>query len=351
MAMISQPNPIQSENQIIGVSSPYYVRALYNAQPWNNIRVDLWIWKGAHTAATSSNPNFVFNKYKLNNSETMVELNIADYVRDTINPILEPFNALSCKSDYSFFYYEVRYFNNSTLVYTAQSSLLLGTLGWRYDYQNFSSVQENGGEYFPDGSANSQFGVSNMNSKLDYYTYTEAMTYNNDRLWYTNISFPFTNTVSSMAYVGLVSELSPNQITCSPYNYGIAFINKSGNWDTFPMLGKVTSSVSKTSTKYRRGFRYKSNYSQFSQKSVLEVNNFEEVRYTLNSGVLNDMLNKYLETILYSPMLFLLDYDKNLSYPVTFQDGTFDRKNIWNDKNKISHTIVLVGDNSKKLIW
>lgn len=351
MPFISQPAPISSENQIIGVLSPYYVIADYNTNPWNNIRVDLWIWKGAHTAVTSSDPNFVLNKYKLNNDDTKLEINIADFVKDTIDPFFSPFNGLNNTSNNSFFYYEVRYFNDSTLVNTTQSTLLLGTLGWRYDYQTFSPSQQVGGEFFPNAYSNNEFSYFNLNSKQNYYKYSEQMTLNNDRIWYTNMSFPISNSTTSVQYVGLVSQLEPNQIVCQPYNYGIGFINKSGNWDTFPVFGKVTISVDKTSTKYRRGFRYKTDYTASSQKSVMEVNNFEEVRYQVNTGVISEVLSVYLESIMYSPKLFVIDYDKNIAYPVTMEDSTFDRKNIWNDKNKISHTLTFVGDNSKKLIW
>lgn len=349
--MHSQPAPIASENQIIGVLSPYYVVANYPTT-FTNVRVDLWIWKGAYTAAKSLPPTFVFNKYKIQSTDTQVEINIADYVRDTIDPTLTAFNGTTNNSDNSFFYYEVRYFNNSTTVsYMVQSPLLLGTLGWRYDYQNFTLTQQVGGEFMPDGSSNNEFSYFNLNSKQNYYKYSEQMTLNNDRIWYTNMLFPVTNTTTSVQYKGLVSELEPNQIVCQPYNYGIGFINKSGNWDTFPIFGKVQISIDRSATKYRRGFKYKTDFSAIAQKSVMEVNNFEEVRYRMNTGVISERLSIYLESIMYSPKLFVIDYDKNIAYPVTLEDSTFDRKNIWNDKNKITHTFTFVGDNSKKLIW
>lgn len=349
MAMLNQPAPIATPDQIIGVLSPYYVVG-QTTGTWNRIRVDLWIWKGAHTAATSSNPNFVLTKSKLNIDDTKVEINIADYVRDTINPTFSAFNGTTNNSDNSFFYYEVRYFNDNTLITTTQSPLLLGTLGWRYDYQMFGLVQPVEGEYFPNGYSNSEFSYFNLNSKQNYYRYTDRMAFNNDRLWYTNTSFPVNNTTTSVQYIGLVNELDPNQIECnSGYNYGIGFINKSGNWDTFPIFGKVNISTEKSSTNYNRGFRYKTDFNDRYQKSVREVNTFEAVTYTLNTGRMSELLSNYLETILYSPMLFVLDYDKNLYYPVKLESTTFAAKNKINDKNNIQHTLVFKGDNSKML--
>lgn len=350
MAMISQPAPVASENQIIGVLSPYYVVG-QTSGTWNRIRVDLWIWKGAHTAATSSNPTFVLTKNKLNADDDKVEINIAEYVADTINPTLTAFNGTTNKSDNSFFYYEVRYFNDNTLVNTTQSPLLLGTLGWRYDYQNFTLAQSVGGEFFPNAYSNNEFSYFNLNSKEQYYKYSDAMVYNNDRIWYTNTEFPISNTNTSVQYLGLVEYLQPSQIECNAYNYGIIFINKSGNWDMFPMFGRVNSSVEKNSSKYTRGFRYKTNFDDRNQKSVREVNATEKVTYTLNTGKISELLSNYLESLIYSPMIFIADYDKNIAYPVTLDSTTFERKNIINDKNEIQHTLRFVGDNNKRLNW
>lgn len=349
--MISQPEPVASSNQIIGVLSPYYVVGQTTTGTWNRMRVDLWIWKGAHTAATSSNPTYVLTKNKINTDDDKVEINIAEYIADTINPTLSPFDGVANKSDNSFFYYEVRYFNNNILINTTQSSLLLGTLGWRYDYQNFTLAQNVGGGYFPDGSHNSEFGYFNLESKEQYYKYSEKMTLSNDRIWYTNMTFPITDSTTSVQYNGLVEHLQPSQIECSSYSYGIIFINKSGNWDMFPIFGKVTSSVDKTSTKYTRGFRYKTNLEDRNQKTVHEVNVTEKVTYTLNTGRISELLSNYLESIVYSPMIFIADYDKGLSYPVTLDSSTFNRKNMVNDKNNIQHTLSFVGDNNKRLNW
>ena len=352
MGMISTPSPVTSANQIKGVLSPFYVVADYTNATWNNVRLDLWIWKGAHTAATSSNPNYVLTKRKLNDDDVQIEINIADYVADTINPVFSPFNGSLNKSDYSFFYYELRYFNDSTEVYVSQSELMIGALGWRYDYQFFDLNQAIGGGYFPNGYANNEFGYSNLDSKLNYFKYTDGMVDTPSHLWYTDLTFPIDN-VSTMEiyYDDLVTQLDPNQIECSPYNYGIGFINKSGNWDMIPVFGKVTISTEKSSTKYNRAFRYKTESTQRYQNSVREVNNTEKVTYTVNTGKITPLMSAYLESLIYSPMLFIVDYDKNLAYPVKLDSNSFVTKNHTNDKNNIQHTLTFVGDNNKLLKW
>ena len=352
MGMISQPDPVISANQIIGVLSPYYIVAEYSNQNWNRVRVDLWIWKGEHTAATSRDPDFVLTKDKLNSDDAIVEINIADYIADTINPRFNPFNGANNNSDNSFFYYEVRYFNNNTLIYTSQSTLLIGCLGWRYDYENFTLSQAVGGGNFPNGDNDNEFGYNNLNSKLNYFKYTNSMVDTSSKVWSTNRSFPISNiTTSKIYYDDIVDLLSPSQIVCSPYNYGIGFINKSGNWDMFPIFGKVSVNIDRSSTKYNRGFRFKTDFIDRFQNSVMEVNTTEKVSYIVNTGKLSELMSNYLETIMYSPRLFIIDYDKNLAYPVTLESSTFNRKNITNDKNNIQHTLTFVGDNNKRLNW
>lgn len=344
--MLSQPDPVTSANQFIGVLSPFYVVAQYNTNNWNNIRLDLWIWKGDYTSATSSDPNFVFKKERIDNDN--IELNIANYVADTIDPVFNPFNATGNNSDNSFFYYELRYFQDNTLVHTTQSNLLVGCLGWRYDYQFFNLTQNVGGEYFPDGKANSEFGYFNLNSKLNYFKYPQQALVNNDRVWYTNAEFPLTNSNNATLYVGTADEL---ESVCLPQNYSIGFINKSGNWDLFPITGKVSISTSKESTTYNRGFRQKTDLTQRYQNSVMEIASFNKVTYTVNTGRISPQLSNYLESILYSPRIFIVDYDTNLAFPVKLSDTNYTRKNKINDRNNINHTLVFEGNNSKKLLW
>lgn len=344
------PSPVTSPTQIKGVLSPFYVVGEYNGSSWNRIRVDLWIWKGANDAVVNEDPNYVLTKSKINDDDDKVEINIANYIADTINPVFSIGNSENNTSDNSFFYYEIRYFNDSTLVYTSNSTLMIGALGWRYDYQMFNTIQEIGGEFFPNGYSNSEFGFFNLNSKENYFKYTEAMVNVPNRLWYTNRSFPISDISTSQIYYGdLDTFLQPNQIECNTTNYAIAFINKSGNWDLFPVFGKVNISTEKSSTKYTRGFRYKTDYNDRYQNSVREVNTMEQVTYTMNTGNMSELMSLYLESILYSPMLFVVDYDKNLAYPVKLDSTTFNRKNIINDKNNINHTLIFKGDNPKML--
>ena len=350
MGMNTTPSPVTSPSQIKGVLSPFYVVGEYNGSNWNRIQIDLWIWKGANDAVVNEDPNYVLTKSKINNDDDKVEINIANYVADTINPVFSIGNSENNTSDNSFFYYEIKYFNDSTLVTTSSSTLMIGVLGWRYDYQMFNLVQEVGGEYFPNGRANSEFGYFNLNSKENYFKYTEAMVNVPGRIWYTNRSFPISDISTSQIYYGdLATYLQPNQIECNNVNYGIVFINKSGNWDLFPVFGKVNISTEKSSTTYNRGFRYKTEYTDRYQNSVREVNTMEQVTYTVNTGVISELMSLYLESILYSPMMFIVDYNTNLSFPVKLQSTTLSRKTKLNDKNNINHTLVFIGDNPKML--
>lgn len=346
------PNPVNSYDQFKGMLSPFYVVGDYNGEDWNSIRVDLWIWKGAHDAMVSEDPTYVLSKHKINLDDDRVEINIAEYVRDRINPTFSPVNALSNNSDNCFFYYEIRYFNNNDLVQTTNSDLMIGTLGWRYDFQMFDILQPVDAEYFADGHSDIEFGQYNLQSKLNHFKYTSEMVDTGNKIFFTNRSLPIENiTTSKIYYNDLSALISPNQIECSPYSYAIAFINKAGNWDLFPIYGKVGITVDKSSTKYNRGFRYKTDFSDRYQNSVREVNNKEEVTYTVNTGKLSSLMSNYLESIVYSPMMFIVDYSTNIAYPVKLESSTFNRKNVFDNKNDIQHTLTFKGDNPKKLTY
>lgn len=346
-----QLDPIISDNQVIGVLSPYYV-ICQNNQQWNNVKVRLWIWKGDILSVVDTEPSFILTKYKINDDDDRVEINISDYVLDTIDPVFNAFNADSNSSDNSFFYYEIDFYNNSSLIDTFKSKVLLGTMGWRYDYQDFDTIQDVGGGYLPSGKTNDAFGSNNLDSKINYFEYPSGITEVPNRLWYTTRPLPISNSNNSVKYNDdLVSKLSQSQIKCTSYNYGLAFLNKVGNWDVIPMFGKVTSSITRESSKYNRGFRYKTDFTKRYQSTVMEVDVSETVRYTVNTGIISEVLSDYLESILFSPRLFIVDYDTNISYPVVLDDSTLTRKRYANDRINIQHTLSFVGNNNKRLNW
>lgn len=342
--------PITSATNIIGALSPYYVIAKDSTINWNSIELRLWVWQGELEDATPL-PTQILKKSKLMQTDSSLEFELSDYLIDAIEPMINPFNFQAVFGvSATFFYYEVDYLNTSgstsTLLKTVKSPLKLATLGWRYSYElNTDESQYVNGGYMANGWYLSQFSDNNQFYK-NSVEYSDKMA---NYLFSFKKNFPISD--SNEAFLITPFEPSIEKIACTKDSYGIAFINKTGVWDTLPFTGKTQEVINTTSDTYNRGYRSNFNYNPQYQNSQMQINQTEKTTFTLNTGHISEQLSAYYEELMYSPRLILVDYDKLVSYPVKVKSSSFTRKNKNVDKNKINHTFSFESDNNNMKKW
>ena len=342
--------PITSATNIVGALSPYYVIAKDTTIQWDSIELRLWVWQG-EVEDIPVQPTSILKKSKLMPTDKSVEFELSDFFLDEIEPKFNPFNFEEVFGvSATFFYYEVDYLNTSgstsTLLKTVKSPLKLATLGWRYSYElNTDESQYVNGGYMANGWYLSQFSDNNQFYK-NSVEYSDKMA---NYLFSFKKNFPISN--SNEAFLITPFEPSIEKIACTKDSYGIAFINKTGVWDTLPFTGKTQEVISTTSDTYNRGYRSNFNYNPQYESAKVEINKTEITTFTFNTGHISEQLSAYYEEVLYSPRLIVVDYEKQISYPVKLKGSSFTRKTKHIDKNKINHTFVFEADNNVIKKW
>lgn len=352
--MVQEPQPITNRTQIIGVSSPYYITANYLGATWTQVQVKLWIWKGTYEEYPTA-PTYVLRK-PLVEGQSQLEIDIAPYVKDTINPICKPDQMSTLaftNSDYSFVYYEIEYLrevNSFTpavqIVHTQPGVTLLANLGWRYSFEPNAGAQMSNNSIMPNGDIVEEFTTEDSFQAFEkWFKISEAI--NSTAISYTTRSYPITDSLSGVSY----ANYSPSSTICTKESYAIFFIGKSGDWQFLPFYGRPQQSVNKTAETYNRGFlnRY-TGYNPRNMNSKVEINTAETTTFNLNTGRIPLPLAVYAESILYSPRLILMDYQTMVSYPVKVR-GNFNRKNMYDDKNDYNVQMSFELDNSNVKKW
>jgi hypothetical protein len=67
------------QSNIVMANSPFFITYSKPATQYDFIKVELWVWNGLFTNK-SVNPQYSLTSYKVNNLDTLVYLNLQDYM-------------------------------------------------------------------------------------------------------------------------------------------------------------------------------------------------------------------------------------------------------------------------------
>ena len=339
MADIMQyaPQIVEEVNNIIPLNSPFYQRLQYTAGAFTHIRVKIWYWQGGlmQPFDDETEANVVLYKEKINPSDNAILFEIADYVKGGFSPeFIYTTSGDGTSNNAVFFKYEYDIINNPlnltnvSPIVTGSSNTFLGTQGWNWNWE--------GNGYNPPGKS---FGFSEATLPTKKY----------------GVNMRFVKPTLDLGqeyseYVLLYSSYNPPtiQLVCAKEPWLIVYLNKDGFWDYFTPTGKVSISNPFKKEKYTRGFSRPDLFNNRVNHQIVQYNNEVGTEITVNTGIIKEKEGQYIEEILYSPKVYLIEfketltsgyYNNFLQRAVIVEDSDFGRKTRLNDKSKISYNI------------
>lgn len=366
MALMSlQPTPITDLSRIDFVSSPKHLN-ISSPNSFNACRVKLWIWSGSllsvynvGSPATSAEPSVILEKAKVSIDDATILVEIGEYIKPFINPIVLFHSSISTSGEGVYFQYEIEVFDSAgNKVGTTQTfPTRFATLGWNWTYEGQSSFTYNRGS----------FGFETLDVPKYYSPY---ITYYNKTI--------NTSGVTNSQDMITSTEVSPasKYERCAQEQFVVVYLNKLGLWDTFTPSGKITFSTAIKRESYSRGFRNPLGFNPELSHQTVNYDINAKQTYLVNTGSLTEEMGQLVEEIIYSPFVYLVEFGKDLTpigtpitvdttvysadttlisadnsgqqfggytnfrqIPVNVTDTDFGRKTRINDKNKISYNI------------
>jgi len=347
-SMTTTPGLISGLNQIQPMNSPMFV-TLSSPNPFTHMVLYLWIWKGNLNAPFVSgvDPNVILYKEKVSTSDTSVRFEISNYVRDLITPDFSYTSGVGVHGSGEGVYFKYEWtpiynpnnINNPTVPPVTSSPTYFGTLGYMWNYENNQALYP-----FPINSVNPNnmsFGFNEQpqptkgyDPSIKYYDYT----------------FNFVNGTTSSTMVIPTTFTPPlDNYVCGKEPFLIAYLDKRGLWNTFTPTGKVMVDVKSDKEAFTRTYRNPQLFNNGRMHEKKELNRTAMQTYTINTGIIREDQGQYIEEIINSPLVYLIEFKKTVgqsglynswrSIPVTCATKDFNKKTRLNDKNKVSYTL------------
>lgn len=345
---------IVDRNDFILSRSPYYITYNAPASDFDYCTIEMYLWTGDNTLPTL--PNYVLTSYKAKTTDDFLWVEVSDYIRSFLDPRLDTTwysnyaltvdstnysvddSDLSVDTSYLTItggntYKEVCWvrfilrsykisFGVGLLVDTIQSPIKVGTLGYGFHTEGNN----------PKPPTNVL-----VNPYDKYSTYHSA-----------NYLTTIRATASNTNYVIERQPMDTDIQICNWGNkeYQIIYLNKYGVWDSmlFNRVSKRSIEIkSDTIDFYQSRPDMYSIFTPTTRTSNIDVN--EE--WILNTDILNDRQNYYMQELILSDRWYLLNQQENLLIPVVLDEKKFDEKLGFNEKAKIQWTLKFKSANSK----
>lgn len=319
-----------TETDYILARSPYYVVYSATASSYDYCVIDLSIWTGS-IYDVPADPTYNLTVYKSKASNEDVYADISDYIKGYLDPIINT-DWLSGT---------VSVVETCWVKYKVTSYKISAGVGLQYE-EVFSPIKVAtlGYGYHEQGA----------NPSLDSMILVDPTEH------YSANNFNYTVSINSSSYDTstniirdpYLSVISASKTLCSGEHnlYEIAFLNKCGVFDTFLFTRASKRILNITSNDYQFFQESPYNFStNISTSKILDSNGVEE--WTLNTDLLDESQNEYLQQLFQSDRWFLLDYSRGLVIPVLLSDKKFEPKYSLYEMAKIQWTLKFKSANSK----
>lgn len=343
--MLAVPTPIVDQENLIPVSTPYHIKTTYSN--FTHVMLSLWVWTGELTSIYYDDvpPNIILYKQKVSTTDTYVIFELDEYIKSYITPTFnyraDTVPTISDEGVYVQF--QVDFFLNpsgpeATPIHRQTYSTKFATLGYNWNFEG-------------------QLELSDTPSFGPVSTVTGA--HYDSKIRYINRSFNLSEDIEETSAVLSVSQFVPTtNLKCAKEPYLIVFLNKLGLFEYFQPYGKITISDAIKREDYTRTFRDPTTFSNSITHQVKQYNLDVKQSWVINTGLINESLGQKVEEILYSPMVYLIEffdfrgtvsgyYNYFRQIPVIVTDTDFTRKTRLNDKSKISYNIKFEETTSK----
>lgn len=357
------PTAINSLSRVdlVGNESPKHILVTSTSSSFDSAELKLWVWTGdiLKPWTFDSLPNIILSKDKVSSLDNYILFEIGDYIKPYIQPnVLFDVSTLSTLNEGVYYQYQLKLSSSGVVVGTQSEPTRFATLGYNWNYEGEDSFSYNNGS----------FGMVT----------TDVPKYYSKFINYTSATINITGVSSSVLMVDRVNAtISSELLVCSKEQYLIVFLNKQGLWDTFTPTGKVSISSKIERDTYNRSIRNPLNFNRETDHQMVQSNLNSKQTYVINTGALTPEMGEWVEQIVYSPKVYLVQFkgdinppllspitvdttlisadntfisvDSSISeygtygtfrqIPVVVMDTDFNRKTRFNDKGKINYNI------------
>lgn len=369
---------VDSKAKIFFAMSPIHFNIQNEAQDSNiqNATIEVYIWRGFQTADLPASPNIVFNNIgKISPNDNYIAIELHNEIKAFItssnlnkNNPQWAYNTTGLPTTAGEgVYFHIVYKVDTESV--KQLGTYFATSGYRY------SFEQKGGAYttYDDQETFRKFAES-----INY----DRCTINRTTSKETSQSGTGTNGMITQVALNPTDRKTQTGVKCL-----IAYVNRTGVWDTFTPFGKFVESIETTRDEYQSTFRNPLNVN--SQIQHLKQNSAPKGKrkFQINTGLLDEANNYQIREILQSSKVYLVVFGGDVftnvqtgitvdstivtvdntsitvdsdtvtaedigfystftQIPVKISNGNFLKKTRLNDKSSISYTIELEETNN-----
>lgn len=323
------PQYLGGYDNLIPTQSPYYINITAPIAPVlaTNYYVYIWVWDGSATAPTNQHHNYVIRK-PIINREFSLTVNISDYIRPFIRPVIHDITDWQDYDDGAVFVcYKVMTYSKDNVLLTTENSLkYVATCGWRW-------------------SEDTKFNKPEYDSNMRYLEYFV----DGDELYKTHYKLPMSSDGTKITYEyflnptvtstnGLVVREVNTELTESGcLDYELLYTNRLGFWEWFPMNGKVTVNSSSSMSTFKRN-TVKSNIpSIFPSRGAFGKKSTKT--YVWNSSILDDSFYIKYEEIIESPNIIIYNTKTGQKEYVNVLSSNYSFLSVENNRNNLSYSI------------
>ena len=302
--MAITPTTITTEDQIYLAGSPINlrIRNLANSSTIQSVQCELYVWSGnLNTPPALASYTLVADKVSAN--DNYINFQIAEILASHINATKFAWasgdNAPSIAGEGVFFQYKYQV-TSATVEAPIESVTNFATMGYRLDYEQVGEVAL---------STNKQpyLGLLPINYSR-YYT---------DRVKYFKREFDFTKTLGECTSENIIKStvIAPasSQLKCQLGDkYLVPYINRLGLWDYYTSYGKAVKSVKLGSSTNPRLYRNPNSINNSVNHSKSRQIESSDQQYILNSGDLQESMTDQIEEVIYSPLVYLIEFTGEL---------------------------------------
>lgn len=365
---------ISNKNQFFFAQSPIHFEIKNELENTliQKVSIQLFIWRGFQTANLPIAPTLIYNNIKkISPNDNYIAIELSDEIRSFItssnlnkNNPQWAYNAISkpTTSGEGVYFHIVYKVDNES---EKQLGTYFATIGYRYDFEQIGGMYQ---------------------TFIDQEVYRKyAVGINYGRSFFNLDTVKETSSTSTMFdYV----DINPaNREVQTGVKSLIAYVNRSGYWDTFTPFGKFTESVDSKREEF--DINYRSPLTVNSQIQHLKQSGAPKGfrKFTINTGLIDEKNNYQILEILNSPKIYLVIfendvfltesigitvdstlvtvddtsitvdsdtvtaenigfYSKFVQVPVKLNTNTYQKKTKLNDKSSISYTLEFEGTNN-----
>lgn len=290
--MAITPTIITSENQIYLAGSPINlrIRNLAGSTSIKSVVCKLYVWSG-NLNAPPTLPSYTLIADKVSLNDNYINFQIAEIVASHINGTKFAWtngnNAPSIAGEGVFFQYKYQV----DLETEVQGVTNFATIGYRLDFEQVGDV----------GLAQPYLGLIPINYSRKY----------TEKIKYFKRNFDFTKSLGTCTSENIISSTvnNPSVTTCQLGDkYLIVYLNRLGLWDYFTTYGKAVKSIKIDGDTVPRLYRNPNSINNNVNHSKNRMIETTDQSYTINSGDLHESMTEQIEEVIYSPLLYLIEF-------------------------------------------